>query len=201
MNGKLLSRICSLVVVAGLLQGCTSALWEEGDCRPAFIPNVKLYQVGDKVLVQYDEAREEHNDIKHRSFFLSENADAIAQEREPAFVNATKLDLTHPIPIFVSKSKNASPLPLYATSEYDDGHPFFLVRGGQRSGPFELPIYRDHSKHKAAQRAMLTPLAVTADAAALGAVGALTLWENDEKDRQERREKEMQFPESPKRRK
>lgn len=155
---------------------------------------MKLFRVGNKVLVQYDEINEENDHSWRRSYFLSDNTNAIAREREPFFFDPKPSEVTNPIPLFVPPPTNAVPVAVYATSKYENGDPFFIISDGKTNGPFELPVYRDR-KHGNVRRAFLTPVAVAADAAAVGAYLVVKSYDEE----QEEKNNQMNLPVEPKR--
>lgn len=165
--------------IALVVQGCTPALWHREYCEPAPNPHLKLFRMGDDVLVQYDEIREESGHLWRRNFLLNASTNAIARRRAPVFFDVSRRDVTNSIPLLIPPPTN-KPLPvLFATSPYENGDPFFVVRDGKSFGPYDLPVYK--YARGTAGRVLLTPLAVAADAAAFITLESLTA-EHDDND-------------------
>jgi hypothetical protein len=180
MHARWIWRKGVLLLGVGLVvQGCTPALWHREFCEPAPDPHLKLFGVGNDVLVQYDEIREESGHLWRRNFFLNASTNAIARRRAPVFFDVSRRDVTNPIPLLIPPPTNR-PLPaFFATSPYENGDPFFVVRDGKSFGPYDLPVYK--YQRGTAGRVLLTPLAVAADAAALITLESLTA-DDDDKD-------------------
>lgn len=182
MNGRIIVRLAVLVATAGLSQGCTALLWQHDFSRPTVEPHLKLYRVGDDVLVQYDEINEDNDHSWRRSFLLNANTNAIANDCKPFFFDPKKSDVANPIPLFIPPPTNAVDAPIYATSKYENGDPFFIMNSGKTNGPFELPVYRD-TKNGNVGRALLTPVAMAADAAAVGAYLAVSSYDEEQEEK------------------
>lgn len=171
--------LLGFLLLGCFFQGCTSDLWEEKVCKPAPDTDLKLYRVGDDVMVQYNEVRERDGHLWRRNFFLNANKAALAAHRAPVFFDAKKEQMVEPIPLFITARTNAMNLPIYATSKLENGDPFFLVRNGARVGLYGLPVYTDpHSV--TAGKILLTPAAVAGDAAAAAVVRDSVEWSSDD---------------------
>jgi hypothetical protein len=181
---RLLKFVC-VVATASLLQGCTAMLWQREFCGPAPEPGLKLFRVGDDVLVSYEEVKEEKGSVWRRSFLLNASTNALAEHRKPFFFDPRKEDYAEPIPLLLGAATNSAKFSLYAASEFPNGDPFYVVRDGSKSGPYDLPVYRE--KTGTATRVLLTPVTFALDA-------AWFLEDADLKQKEEDREKEAQFP-------
>ncbi len=167
------------LLVGCFFQGCTSELWDQKCCKPAPEAELKLYRVGDDVMVQYNEVRERDDHLWRRNFLLNANKAALAAHRAPVFFDAKREQMAEPIPLFIPARTNVVDLPIYATSKLENGDPFFLVRNGTRSGPYGLPVYDDpHSV--TAGKILLTPVAVAGDAAAAVVLRDSVDWSSDD---------------------
>ena len=160
-------------------------LWEREYSCPAPEPRLKLFSVGDDVLVSYEEVKEEKGSVWRRAFLLNASTNALAQQEKPFFFDPRKEDYAQPIPLLIPCPTNEVKLSLYAASEFANGDPFYVVRDGIKSGPFDLPVYQE--KTGTAARVLLTPVTFAADA-------ALLLEEHDLKQKEEEREQQSQLP-------
>jgi len=171
--------VSGFLLLGCFFQGCTSDLWEQKVCKPVSDEVLKLYRVGDDVMVQYVEVRERDDHLWRRNFLLNANRAALAAHRTPVFFEPKKEQLSEPIPLFIPAPTNSVDLPIYATSKLENGDPFFLVRNGTRSGPYGLPVYNDpHSI--TAGKILLTPASVAVDATAAVVVRDSVDWSSED---------------------
>ena len=175
------SLLILLVCQAGLLTGCTSALWENdrfARCHwPANPPNLRLFysEPARDVLAEYDEVSEGTTAVQHRAYWLERNARAVAAGRQPRFVSVTNaLDLAVvPVADNLTNPPPAAYRGLYAVVS-TNGQSFSLCLGQKETEVYALPVYCAGSGQRVKQ-VLLTPFAVATDATVVGGVIAAFL--------------------------
>ncbi len=160
--------------------GCvTQTLWTKSALdnwnEPAPQNNLHLFAAGSQkdFLVVYDEIMERHDIVRTRAYFLDANLDRLAENRAPHFVSTNRECGLFPVPVYrLPASSGTNQLRgLFAVSDAD-GQSFTLHFKDGGSDLYHLPVYNDGTgKYK---RAMLTPLAVTADLTIVG--GVVGIW-------------------------
>jgi hypothetical protein len=174
----------ALAAAAGLcLCGCdtvreatlTGHLWDGNNyVVPATQPQLTLAQTPQGILAQYNSASERNGQVHRRAYLLEANYQRVASGKQPVFVDPAKIQPQTPIPVFWEMPKNQS-LPELCAVCQTNFDSFVLYRAGQRRETYDLPVFKD--RRKAAEKAALTPLAATGDAAIaatiIGAIGAV----------------------------
>ncbi len=171
-NLKLLPWLL-FVILGG--SGCaTSALWTSPglECwkEPDQNPNLRLYDGAPcaDFLVVYDQYSE-RSDTTHRvAYWMNENERRLNNRRAPEFVSPKLAVPLASIPTFNSVSERGnSPPPVYALVA-TNGQSFTLYSDTLGVSSHDLPVYND-GKGKM-EKAVLTPVAVTADLTIVGGV-------------------------------
>ena len=162
-----------LPVAAALLSGCvTKKLWQQDAFRePWPEPHLQLTFDQDRkdVLVGYDELNDRSDQRRPRAYYLFQNEKRIMAKRKPAFVDPAKMVKFPPVSVFsglqpVAMTTNLELVAVTATNNAS----FKLYSKGKPLGEFFLPVYKDGVWQ--AQKALLMPLAVGADATVVGGV-------------------------------
>ena len=140
------------------------------------VNNIRLYQnVGsDDVLVQYDEERERNGAIKRRAYFLNANNFRVDSLRKPRFTRLREANGMELIPSAIETSAGSNTAAGIRATLATDGGGFTLYRNGKEVGSYRLPTYPDGMSE--AKRLLLTPPAVTADAAIWASIGGAIVW-------------------------
>lgn len=170
MNWRALPQLSLLAVLSCVMTGCvTSALWEEGRFdrfhEPAAPPNLRLFKSmqNQDILVQYDEWVDVNERLKTRTYWLGQDRDSTSNPHKPAFVSARAANGLQPIQIYeTSGFASQTNVGLAAVMSWNPPG-FTLYSGEKELGSHVLPVYEDGSAM--AKKVLLTPLAVTADAA------------------------------------
>jgi hypothetical protein len=142
--------------------------WSVEHYQPAPRPEVKMFQRRDsqEILVEYIEQREKTGATHHRAYLLLANQGRVQDLKKPRFVSVKPGPDVTMIPVELSDHINLS-APIWAELTPDaEGFRFF--RDGVPTDWYHLPVYLD--KRDEAERILLTPVTVTADAAVVGAV-------------------------------
>jgi hypothetical protein len=156
-----------LVLCAALGSGCaTKALWEEGQFarfhEPAAPPNLEVFEGGGKMLVVYDEERDEGAGRKRRAFWADLDAEPPQQPYRPRFVRVEPAEGMRPLAI----GEVAAATDFSAVTNVVQG--FTLFKDGKEVWVYRLPIYEDSSGRM--KQIALTPLTVVADLTIFGGV-------------------------------
>ena len=170
MNWRVSIQLSLLTMVSCVMTGCvTSALWEEGRFdrfhEPAAPPGLRLFESVEKqdILVQYDEWVDVNERLKTRSYGLGQDRDSTINPHKPAFVSTRAADGLSPIRIYEANGFSVQTnVGLAAVMSWNPPG-FTLYSGGKELGSHLLPVYEDGSA--TTKKVLLTPLAVTADAA------------------------------------
>jgi hypothetical protein len=170
MNWRTSFRLSLLAALSCMMTGCvTSALWEEGRFarfhEPAAPPKLRLFESSQRqdILVQYDEWSDMNEKLKTRSYWLGQDLDSTSNPHKPAFVSASAGIGLQPIQIYEASAFLAQTnVGLAAVTSWNP--PGFTLYSGEKVlGSHVLPVYEDGSA--TTKKVLLTPLAVTADAA------------------------------------
>jgi len=173
-------QVCFAFFVAGalpLLTGCqtvaehtlTGELWEGGAFdyyKSATNAELKLFQRGDDVLVEYTEEREKTGATRQRAYFLIANDERIKRRKKPHFVPVEKAVGMEPIPVETKGVTNSTARVWAEVS--DNALGFSLVRDGIVQGEYKLPVYKDTANE--VKRLLLTPGTVTVDTVVWGSI-------------------------------
>lgn len=170
MNWRVSIQLSLLAVLSCLMTGCvTSALWEDGRfvrfCEPAAPPNLRLFESEAKhdILVQYDEWLDVSEELRPRIYWLGQDRKPFSNPHKPAFVSSRAVKGLSPIPIHNSSGFVAQANVGLAAVMVWNPTGFTLYSGDRVLGDYTLPVYEDGSA--TTKKVLLTPLAVTADAA------------------------------------
>ena len=162
-----------------LFSGCTSALWDKNtfyhSYEPARPANLQLFYSEEKrdVLVQYDEARDGAERVRHRNYYADQNAERVNNHRRPHFTSAPGLQNMHQIPITNAPAGAASSSSfqgLYATS-LGGADSFTLYSKDELLDSYILPRYAGRSQRF--KQVLLTPFAVAIDCTVVGGMATL----------------------------
>lgn len=167
------AKIFLLGAMTWLTGGCvTSALWD-ADCfsrlhEPALPTSVRLFAspARQDILVQYDEWVEGNERVRSRTYWLDQSAQTI-NPHKPRFVSSHAATDLAPIPINDSPPSSAVTNGELSAMRVNSPPGFVLYSGRQELGRYCLPVYEDASG--TVIKVVLTPFAVTADAAILAA--------------------------------
>jgi len=160
-----------------LLNGCTSALWDNNtfahSYEPAKSANLRLFYSDEKrdVLVQYDEARDGAAAVRHRNYYADQNAERVNNHRRPHFTSLPEPQTLHQIPITNELTALAprSLQGLYA-ARADEENFFALYSKDEALDSYILPAYAGRSQR--VKQVLLTPFAVAIDCTVFGAIFA-----------------------------
>lgn len=174
MNWRVSIQLSLLAVLSCVTTGCvTSALWEEGRFvrfhEPAAPPNLRLFESPEKqdILVQYDEWQELKEKLKKRTYWLGTERQPFANPHKPRFVSSGATEGLLSIPIYNSADSLTQTNAVLAAVTRWNPTGFTLYSGDRVLGYFVLPVYDNGSS--TTKKVLLTPLAVTADAAIIAA--------------------------------
>ncbi len=170
MNWRASIQLTLLAVLSCVLPGCvTSALWEDGRFarfhEPAAPPNLRLFASSQNkdILVQYDEWLDVNEKLKTRTYWLGQDHESTRNPHKPAFVSSRAANGLQPIRIHeASGFASQTNVGLAAVLSWNP-QGFTLYSGEKVLGSYVLPVYEDGSA--TTKKFLLTPLAVTADAA------------------------------------
>ena len=155
---KLARALPALALVATLpLTGCqtygeyglTHKLWSDPGFtdyyEPAGTAGMKSFQrpPGARLLVTYDERRENDSSLRRRAFFLPDSTKALAAQRKPGFTSPKPDAGWAEIPV-IAAGQPPPTAPLYLRLATDNKS-FTIVRDGVVEGPYQLPTYVDRS--------------------------------------------------------
>jgi len=181
MKRNLLWRTILFVSQTILLSGCTSALWDKNtfyhSYEPARPANLRLFYSDEKrdVLVQYDEARDGAERVRHRNYYADRNAERVNNHRRPHFTSVPDQQNLHQIPITNAPAGAAAEPPasfqgLYATS-LGGADSFTLYSKDELLDSYILPRYAGRSQRF--KQVLLTPFAVAIDCTVFGGIATL----------------------------
>jgi hypothetical protein len=180
---------CLFALLLPLLAGCESAkehtftgqLWSNefliNHHEPANDPAAKAFLKSDHkdVLITYDEQQERNDTIKRWAFFVLENQWLLEARRKPHFVSLKTAAGLEPVPIFWETNRFETNTISSAVVFSTNHQTLQIVLTNQNQGKFTMPVYADG--HGRETQLLLTPLAVTGDAAVASAVlGVLAWW-------------------------
>lgn len=151
----------------------TGHLWNQSDyIVPSPEARLTLAQTPDGILVQYNSVTERNGEIHRHAYFLEANNQRIAAGKQPVFIDPATIQPQTTIPVFWRMPENQR-LPNLCALGQTNLDEFVMYRDGKRGESYDLPVYND--KRKVAEKAALTPLAITGDATVVAAVVAY-LW-------------------------
>jgi hypothetical protein len=180
MKWNILSSLFLLAMQCLLSGGCaTGALWEEGRFaryhEPAVPPNLRLSQMNEEVLVEYDESLEESDITQRRAYWLSPNISRVEQRRRPQFVESSTYEKLVPIQIAQPPtSPDLQEIGHYWAEAGTNGYSFTLHSGDTTVGSYELPVYADASGRT--KQILLTPITIVADLTIVGGFIFVMAW-------------------------
>ena len=170
MNWRASIQLSLLAVLSCVMTGCvTSALWEDGRFarfhEPAAPPKLRLFESPEKqdILVQYDEWLDMNEKLKTRTYWLGQDTKSSSNPHKPAFVSARTATGLQPIRIYESPAFDVQTNAELAAVMVWNPPGFTLYSREKVMGSYVLPVYEDGSA--TTKKVLLTPLAVTADAA------------------------------------
>jgi len=160
--------------------GCaTKALWEEGKfdryADPAPQPNLSLFHGPDfdRVLVQYDEVREDDETVRRRTYWIRLNEPPADNPFKPSFVSPSRTNGLLLLPL-CGTGTNRDSMVVPCADISTNGCEFNLHLPKGEFGPYELPVYV-HSYGRIKQ-VLLTPVTVVADVTVIGGFLFLVAW-------------------------
>jgi hypothetical protein len=155
--------------------GCTGLLWNSTDFnnRPAGNPNVRLFQAEQQkdLLVVYQEYCERTRATRARAYLLYENDGRVKQVERPHFTDARMAKGLPEVPVYpelLPADTNSLP-PFYSVVSTNTAS-FVIYSNNVAVGSHDLPFYPDPVGE--AERAALSPVAITADVAIAAVVVA-----------------------------
>ena len=170
---RLFARFISLALPLVLSSGCvTKELWTNGNLeawnQPADKTNLRLYEKPNRkdLLVVYDEYKERSGATHTRAYWLNKNEEHLEQRRTPYFVSTNCAFRLTAVPVLETPPANR-PAELYALFVANE-QSFTLYSDHGEISCYQLPQYND-GKGKV-EKAVLTPLAITADLTIVGGI-------------------------------
>ncbi len=164
-------RIPAVLLLPGLTGCLTGNLWN-GDysytnrhwADTNSLPELFQTKNGRDVVVVYVEGRDIDFATKRRAFLLYKNLTRMEAGKRPEFVDSGRAAKLSPIPLTTSSATNPDGRENGTHGELrPDGRHFTLFCKGKVQGTYSLPDYL--ARDKLTQQVVLTPVAVTADAA------------------------------------
>ena len=183
---KTLARFLLLGLASCLTTGCvTSELWDSNYSRihePALPLNLRLYQSTEKddVLVQYHEWVDVNEKVRTRTYWLNRNSRLVSNPHKPKFISARTAEGLVLIPLLDSPPSFAGNTGQMSAVRVNSPPGFVLYSDNRELGRYELPVYDDATG--TAIKVLLTPLAITADAAIITGYLYLLYWSGGRTD-------------------
>lgn len=171
--GQLLkASLClALAFLAGGCSTTTNALWQRQAYHPAERPLIRLSSDPHRqdILVRYDEQMNNSLVVQERAYWLFASTNSPTKSGAPNFVAVSDLpSLNHlvDVPVYHSiRELQHSSAHGYAALAEPEDRSFELWRDGKRIQTYMLPSYYTRRAPATPLRVVLTPGAVTADAA------------------------------------
>ena len=183
---KTLARFLLLGLASCLTTGCvTSELWDSNYSRihePALPLNLRLYQSTEKddVLVQYHEWVDVNEKVRTRTYWLNRNSRLVSNPHKPKFISARTAEGLVLIPLLDSPPSFAGNTGQMSAVRVNSPPGFVLYSDNRELGRYALPVYDDATG--TAIKVLLTPLAITADAAIITGYLYLLYWSGGRTD-------------------